>query len=173
MNVAIQITKRSAVLDHAVLEDNLFIFKNKFPRGGKRNLYTHELRQVIVERAGKEPLVLVTNLMDTPAEIVSNLYKERWGIELFFKWIKQNLRIKKFLGKSENAVKTQIAIALILYLLIAIFNIHKKSLYYMHQLLIWINHNWALTKSDYRLIKPPNYKYIKLTFGKGYSNADL
>lgn len=72
--------------------------------------------------------VLVTNLLDTPAEVVSGLYKERWGIELFFKWIKQNLRIKNFLGKSENAVNTQIAIALILYLLISLFNLHKKSI---------------------------------------------
>ena len=121
-NVAIQITKKSDVMGSTILEDNLFIFKNKSPRGGKRNLYSHDLRQVIVEREGKEPIVLVTNLLDTPAEVVSGLYKERWGIELFFKWIKQNLRIKKFLGKSENAVKTQIAIALILYLLIALFN---------------------------------------------------
>ena len=172
-NVAIQITKRSDVMGDTILEDNLFMFKNKSPRGGKRNLYSHELRQVIVEREGKEPIVLVTNLLDTPAEVVSGLYKERWGIELFFKWIKQNLRIKKFLGKSENAVKTQIAIALILYLLIALFNLHKKSIYSMHQLLIWIKHNWALTKSDYRLIKPPEYQYIKPTFSKGYSNGNL
>ena len=172
-NVAIQITKRSDVMGDTILEDNLFMFKNKSPRGGKRNLYSHELRQVIVEREGKEPIVLVTNLLDTPAEVVSDLYKERWGIELFFKWIKQNLRIKKFLGKSENAVKTQIAIALILYLLIALFNLHKKSIYSMHQLLIWIKHNWALTKSDYRLIKPPEYQYIKPTFSKRYSNGNL
>ena len=172
-NVAIQITKRSDVMGDTVLEDNLFMFKNKSPRGGKRNLYSHELRQVIVEREGKEPIVLVTNLLDTPAEVVSDLYKERWGIELFFKWIKQNLRINKFLGKSENAVKTQIAIALILYLLIALFNLHKKSIYSMHQLLIWIKHNWALTKSDYRLIKPPEYQYIKPTFSKRYSNGNL
>lgn len=87
-NVAIQITKRSAVKSSVVLEDNLFVFKNKSPRGGRRNLYTHELRQIIVEREGKEPIVLVTNLLDTPAEVVSDLYKERWGIELFFKWIR-------------------------------------------------------------------------------------
>ena len=91
---------------------------------------------MVVEREGKDPMVLVTNLLDAPAEIISELYKERWDIELFFKWINQNLRIKKFLGKSENAVKTQIAVALILFLLIALFNIFESTKRSMHQLLI-------------------------------------
>lgn len=172
-NVAIQITERQAVAGQSVLEDNLFVFKNKCPRGGKKNLYKDELRQVIVERKGKEPIVLVTNLMDTPASVIGDLYKERWGIELFFKWIKQNLRIKKFLGKSENAVKTQIAIALILYLLMFIFNNHKKNIYSMHQLLIWIKHNWAVTERYYKSIKPPEYQFMKPVFNSRYRDGNL
>ena len=54
------------------------------------------------------------------AEIIAQLYKERWKIELFFKWIKQHLRIKKFLGTTMNAVYTQIWIAISIYLLVAI-----------------------------------------------------
>ena len=163
-NVAIQITQMNLVSGNDVLEDNLFRFKNKAPRGGKRNLYTDELRQLIVKREGKDPIVIVTNLLDISAETISELYKERWDIELFFKWIKQNLRIKKFLGKSENAVKTQIAIALILYLLIALFNIYEANKKSMHQLLIWIRHNWSLMKTHYKLWKPPKYLFPKLRF---------
>jgi IS4 transposase len=59
------------------------------------------------------------------AIIIARLYKERWKVELFFKWIKQNLRIKKFYGNSENAVKTQIWIAVCNYLQVAIL---KKTL---------------------------------------------
>ena len=61
---------------------------------------------------------LVTNDLDAPAEEIAALYKQRWQIELFFKWIKQNLKIKHFLGVSENAVKIQIYVALIAFLIL-------------------------------------------------------
>ena len=64
--------------------------------------------------------VFITNDFDSLAETIAALYKERWKVELFFKWIKQNLRIKVFYGTSPNAVKTQIWIAVCTYLLIAI-----------------------------------------------------
>ena len=63
---------------------------------------------------------LVTNDLDAPAEEIADLYKQRWQIELFFKWIKQNLRIKAFVGNSTNAVKTQVWIAITTYVLVAI-----------------------------------------------------
>lgn len=62
----------------------------------------------------------MTNNTALPALTIAALYKSRWQVELFFKWIKQNLRIKKFLGTSENAVKTQIWCAIATYVLIAI-----------------------------------------------------
>ena len=65
-------------------------------------------------------LVFLTNNFDLPAVTISLLYKSRWKVELFFKWIKQHLRIKAFYGTSENAVKTQIWIAVAIYVLIAI-----------------------------------------------------
>ena len=58
--------------------------------------------------------------MILPAHVIAALYKNRWQVELFFKWIKQHLRIKKFLGNSENAVRTQIGCAIATYVLIAI-----------------------------------------------------
>jgi len=65
-------------------------------------------------------LVFMTNNFTLPAETVAALYKKRWQVELFFKWIKQNLRIKHFYGTSENAVKAQIWIAVSVYVLVAI-----------------------------------------------------
>ena len=61
---------------------------------------------------------MVTNDFNRSDKEISEMYKQRWQIELFFKWIKQNLKIKKFLGRSENAIKTQICIALISFILL-------------------------------------------------------
>jgi len=65
-------------------------------------------------------LVFLTNNFDLPALVIALLYKLRWRIELFFKWIKQNLRIKHFFGTGDNAVKTQVWIAVCVYVLVAI-----------------------------------------------------
>jgi IS4 transposase len=70
-------------------------------------------------------LIFLTNNFDLPALTIARLYQSRWRVELFFKWIKQHLRIKAFYGNSENAVKTQIWIAIALYGLVAIL---KKRL---------------------------------------------
>ncbi len=73
----------------------------------------------------RKRLVFVTNNFDLPALAIALLYKCRWKVELFFKWIKQHLRIKTFFGTSENAVKTQVWIAISVYVLVAIV---KKEL---------------------------------------------
>jgi hypothetical protein len=65
-------------------------------------------------------LVFLTNNFDLPALVIAQLYKSRWQVELFFKWIKQNLRIKHFFGHNANAVKTQVWIAISVYVLVAI-----------------------------------------------------
>ena len=67
----------------------------------------------------------MTNNFAIPAQTVADLYRYRWQVELFFKWIKQHLRIKSFFGTSENAVKSQIWIAISVYILVAII---KKRL---------------------------------------------
>jgi len=83
-------------------------------------------------------LVFLTNNFELPAKIIADLYKQRWQVELFFKWIKQNLRIKTFYGTSENAVKTQIWIAVSVYLMVAIIRKRLKievSLYTILQII--------------------------------------
>ena len=103
------------------------------------NFYPETLRRIhlIVLETGKH-LVLLTNNFLLPAVTIAALYKARWQVELFFKWIKQHLRIKKFYGTTENAVKTQIWIAISIYVLIAIIKKRLKlapSLYGLLQVL--------------------------------------
>ena len=89
--------------------------------------YPDHLRRIRFKdpESGKT-LVFLTNNTTLPALTIAALYKSRWQVELFFKWIKQHLRIKRFLGTSENAVKTQIWCAVSTYVLIAIV---KKELH--------------------------------------------
>lgn len=83
--------------------------------------YPEKLRRIkLYDKERNKTLVFITNNFLYSAEIIAQLYKERWKIELFFKWIKQHLRIKKFLGTTINAVYTQIWIAISIYLLVAI-----------------------------------------------------
>ena len=88
-------------------------------------------------KTGKR-LVFLTNNFALPASTIADLYRCRWQVELFFKWIKQHLRIKVFFGTSENAVKTQIWIAVSVYVLVAIVKKRlnlSASLYEMLQIL--------------------------------------
>jgi len=83
--------------------------------------YPEKLRRIRYFDAEKNKrLVFLTNNFDLPALTIAELYRCRWQVELFFKWIKQHLRIKKFYGNSANAVKTQIWIAISVYVLVAI-----------------------------------------------------
>jgi len=91
-----------------------------------RKNYPEKLRRVVFVDEDKDiRLNLLTNQMALPALTIAELYRCRWQVELFFKWIKQHLRIKAFYGTSENAVKTQIWIAISVYVLVAII---KKQL---------------------------------------------
>jgi hypothetical protein len=86
-----------------------------------RRLYPHPLRYVSYHDAERDRrLVFLSNNFRLPALVITQLYKCRWQIELFFKWIKQHLRIKSFYGTSANAVKTQIWVAISVYVLVAI-----------------------------------------------------
>ena len=91
-------------------------------------LYPEALRRVGFRdpETGRR-LVFLTNNFDLPALTITKLYRSRWQVELFFKWIKQNLRIKRFHGTDPNAVKTQVWIAIAVYVLVAIVRKELKS----------------------------------------------
>ena len=90
----------------------------EFTGARTKNKCQYRLRRIVSidEKTGKS-IVILTNDFRVTAEYAARLYRARWNIEIFFKAIKQDLRIKKFYGESENAVKTQIWIAMIVYLL--------------------------------------------------------
>jgi hypothetical protein len=115
--------------------DQTIRLKSFYPAQG----YPDPLRRIRYHDAETEKtLVFLTNNFLLPALTVTQLYKCRWQIELFFKWIKQHLRIKKFYGLSPNAVKTQIWIAISIYVLLAIIRKRLRielSLYSMTQIL--------------------------------------
>lgn len=94
--------------------------------------YPEKIRRIkYFDSENSRRLVFLTNNFHLPAMTIAHLYKQRWQIELFFKWIKQHLKIKSFYGNSPNAVKTQICIAISVYVLLAII---KKKLKIEHSL---------------------------------------
>jgi hypothetical protein len=105
-----------------VLRDEIVRFSRKYPGGKRVNRYEKPLRRITIRRPDKPtPLVLATNDLVSPAIEIAQRYKERWEIELFFKWLKQHLKIKRFFGRSSNAVHIQIVTALISYLLVSLY----------------------------------------------------
>jgi len=162
-NTAIIMKNQRTVESATILEDGVFELKNKQPRGGKVNLYQENLRRISVVRKEKKPLILVTNLHDLPAEIIADLYKARWEIELFFKWVKQNLKLKKFLGQSANAVKIQLATALIAYLLVQLFKNISADHRRLQLVLIWVRYNLHIIDQKANYHSPPVYQFSKLS----------
>jgi IS4 transposase len=104
-----------------------------------RKHYPENLRRVkYFDKEQNKKITFLTNQFTLPAMTIADLYRCRWHVELFFKWIKQHLRIKAFYGTSENAVKTQIWIAISVYVLVAIMKKRLKidlSLYTILQIL--------------------------------------
>jgi hypothetical protein len=123
-NAALDITQTRAVGDaerQVILADEIVTFRHRHNRAGHTNPYEAPLRRVTVRRADHAtPLVLATNDLSSPPTQIAAHYQARWDIELFFKWIKQHLRLRRFLGRSEKAVKIQVLTALIAYLLVAL-----------------------------------------------------
>ncbi|TDD98885.1 IS4 family transposase [Flavobacterium sandaracinum] len=107
--------------DQDILKDEIITLSGK--KAIETTINEHNLRLVTVYRAEDNKVIhIITNNLDWTARTIADLYKKRWDIELFFKAMKQNLQIKTFLGTSENAVKSQIYVALISYLLLELIN---------------------------------------------------
>jgi len=109
--------------------DNDLVFDYEVTMGTdySSNKTKNTYREILTFDENEEEVRILTNIFDIPAEEILLLYKLRWKIELFFKWIKQNLKIKKWLGYNENAVKIQIYSALIAYVLLMLFKLLIKS----------------------------------------------
>jgi len=120
-----------------------------------RQGYPTALRRVVIKDDEGKRIVFLTNNTRLPPETIGELYRLRWQVELFFKWIKQHLRIKAFFGTSENAVKTQIWIAVATYVLIAI--VKKRALlpHSLYELLQILSLTLFETTPINQLLAPP------------------
>jgi len=99
-------------------------------------------------------LVFISNDLNRSAEEIAALYKQRWQIELFFKWIKQNLKIKTFLGRSENAVMIQVLCAMISYLLLKLIALEAKCAFSLQQISRLLSINLTSRRSIWELLHP-------------------
>ena len=142
----------SGVLSDAIGYMNGLQTREKFPNKIRRVIYWDEEK--------KRKLIFFTNALDIRPEQVAELYHQRWSIELFFKWIKQHLKIKKFWGETENAVRIQIYSAITAYCMMAI--VQKKmgverSIYEMLQIA-----SISLTDTTplQELFAKPNYNIV-------------
>lgn len=133
--------------------------------------YPEKLRLIkYFNEENQENLTFLTNNFVLPPLTIAKLYKCRWQVELFFKWIKQHLRIKKFYGTSENAVKTQIWIAISVYVLVAIIKKRLRldqTLYTILQILSLTLFEkepilQVLTEHEYKETKEPRFKQLLL-----------
>lgn len=160
-NSPTEIIKEREIKSNKILNDTEVRLSERLSHS-RKNPYQKLIRKIKVKREeGKEPLTLLTNDMQRTAEEIADLYKKRWQIELFFKWIKQNLKIKKFLGRSVNALKIQVITAMISFLLIKYFQNNlpfKKSMQTCARL---IQSNLMLKKELIDLFSEPPDKIIK------------
>lgn len=153
--------------DKGVLYDQTIMLNNYYAHKD----YPEKMRRIkFYDAESGKVLVFLTNNFHLKATEVAQLYKHRWKIELFFKWIKQHLKIKSFWGQSENAVKTQVWIAVSIYVLVAIAKkkfMLKQSLYEILQILsisifekMPINQLFQQTQSQY--FKEPDNNQLNL-----------
>jgi IS4 transposase len=116
-------TKLSNVVENDVVEGSNILSDRigLLPRrlaASRKNPFADPVREVTVRIETGKILRILSNDLDAPAQEIAALYKRRWQIELFFRWIKQTLKIKHFYGRGENAVRIQIAVALIAFILL-------------------------------------------------------
>ena len=152
-----------------ILEDTTIEFNHATSSTNHtRNAYFGKtLRRIVIARPGKDkPIVLVTNDKKRTARQIGALYKQRWDIELFFKWMKQNLKIKQFLGRTENAVKIQIYCALIAYLLASEYRRNRSPHCTLKEVLTLFRHDIfsrpEINESEYRKRKEERDKISRV-----------
>ena len=117
-NTPLTITERRAVpVGGPILSDRVGTLPKRQARN-RKNPFSAPVREVQVRIETGKVLRILSNDLNASAQEIADLHKKRWAIELFFRWVKQTLKIRKFVGTAENAVRIQIAIALIAFLLL-------------------------------------------------------
>ena len=118
VNTKLKVVTENAVAKGSnILSDRIGHLPQRLARN-RNNPFQDPVRELRVRSESGKILRILSNDLDLPAQQIADLYKRRWQIELFFRWVKQTLKIRHFLGRSENAVRIQIAVALIAFLLL-------------------------------------------------------
>ena len=122
----ILLEEREVEAGGSIIADRVIRLANRLARN-RRNPLEKPLREVHVRIDTGEVLHIVSNDLEAPAQEIADLYKRRWDIELFFRWVEQTLKIRRFLGTTLNAIRTQIAAALIAYLLLRMAHAAQRT----------------------------------------------
>ena len=153
-------TKLSVVAENAVAEgsdilsDRIGHLPPRMARN-RKNPFASPVRELRVRIKTGKVLRILTNDIDAPADEIADLYKRRWQIELFFRWVKQTLRIRHFLGRSENAVRIQIAVALIAFLLLRLAHAAQRKVHSLLGFVRLVRANLMHRRPIDRLLDPP------------------
>jgi hypothetical protein len=153
-NSPARLVKALPVEDASIQSDRLIRLNPRMAKS-RQNPIGKTLREITVILDNGTCVQLLTNDLEAPAREIADLYKARWQIELFFKWVKQNLKIKKFFGTSENAVRLQIIAALISFLLIRIAHHAARARCSLQDMTRLIRANLMHHKPIADLLHPP------------------
>lgn len=148
-----------------ILSDRIGQLPGRLARS-RRNPFAGQVREICIRTETGKLLRILTNDLDAPAEEIAALYKLRWQIELFFRWIKQTLKLRHFIGTSENAVRIQIAVALIAFLILRLAQpalaAVKSPLAFARLVRANLMHRRAID-ALLKPIKPPNQNQLQLS----------
>ena len=147
--------ERALPADSNILSDRVGLLPQRQARS-RKNPFAAPVREVRVKTDNDKVLRILSNDLDASAQEIADLYKRRWAIELFFRWVKQTLKIKHFLGNSENAVRIQIAVALIAFLLLHLAKATQNCIKSPLAFARLVRANLMHRKRIDRLLKPQN-----------------
>lgn len=155
VNTAIEVTRIRKANGAGIQADQIGCLPKRLARS-RQNPYARPIRLITVAQGDGRTLDLLTNDLQAPAAEIAALYRARWQVELFFRWVKQNLKIKRFLGTSEHAVRLQIVCALIAYLLLRLAQEHLPEATSLHHLARLVKANLMHRKTLADLVHPPS-----------------
>ncbi|RJF63379.1 IS4 family transposase [Rhodopseudomonas palustris] len=153
-NTKLSDVTENPVEDDAILSDCIGHLPSRLA-ASRENPFKSPVREIRVRIESGTILRIVSNDLDAPATEIAALYKRRWQVELFFRWMKQTMKIKHFLGTSENAVRIQIAVALIAFLLLRLAHATQNVVDSLLAFTRLIRANLMHRRSIDALLKPP------------------
>src|SRR5882724_5633966 len=154
-NTKLRVVRKNAVpAGSNILSDRIGYLPQRMARN-RQNPFQDPVREIRVRIDTGKILRILTNDLDLPAADITDLYKRRWQIELFFRWVKQTLKIKNFIGRSENAVRIQVAVALIAFLLLRLAHTAQQAVHSLLTFTRLVRANLMHRRPIDRLLLPP------------------